>query len=446
MNDPRFDGVGEDVVAEGVERRRQRWQRAGGGRRHRRPTVAVAAGNSFDAMFSLDQLRIFTEPQQGATYDELLAVARRAEQLGFGAFFRSDHYLAMGGALEAGGLPGPTDAWTTLAGLARETATIRLGTHGHLGDVPPARPAGHHRRPGRRRCRAAASSSASAPGGTSRSTWRYGIPFPPLGERFDRLEEQLAVITGLWSTPVGERFSYDGRHYRVADSPALPKPVQEGGVPVIVGGGGPKRTPALAARYAAEYNTPFMSVERFAEQQAARRRGVRGDRARPGVAALHGGRRRLPRRRRGGVRTPRRGDRSPARRAAPERRRRHARRGRRRAPTVVRRRRRADVSPGARPRPTSTTSTPSPPSAAAESDASGGHMEHRRIETRDDRCKSLPPRSILAPYGCKAGAERPNERRSQGRPRPGSIRGPCRARVPRCAARQQAKAGPQANP
>ena len=95
----------------------------------------------------------------------------------------------------------------------------------------------------------------------------YGIPFPPLGERFDRLEEQLAVITGLWSTPVGERFSYDGRHYRVTDSPALPKPVQEGGVPVIVGGGGPKRTPALAARYAAEYNTPFVSVERFIEQK-----------------------------------------------------------------------------------------------------------------------------------------------------------------------------------
>ena len=73
----------------------------------------------------LSDLRVFTEPQQGATYDDLLAVARRAELLGFGAFFRSDHYLKMGGVT---GLPGPTDAWITLAGLARETATIRLGT------------------------------------------------------------------------------------------------------------------------------------------------------------------------------------------------------------------------------------------------------------------------------------------------------------------------------
>ena len=182
----------------------------------------------------------------------------------------------------------------------------------------------------------------------------HGIPFPPLGERFERLEEQLAVITGMWSTPIGERFSYDGRHYRVVDSPALPKPAQEGGVPVIVGGGGPTRTPALAARYAAEYNTPFMSVERFAEQQARVAAACEAIGRDPAIAALHGGRRRLPRRRRGGVRTPRRGHRSPARRAAPERGRRHARRRGRRAATVVRRRRRADVPPGARhdrPRP-----------------------------------------------------------------------------------------------
>ncbi len=93
------------------------------------------------------------------------------------------------------------------------------------------------------------------------------IPFPPLGERFERLAEQLAVITGLWSAPVGQPFSFTGRHYTVTDSPALPKPVQPGGVPVIVGGGGPTRTPALAARYAAEYNAAFMPIDRFREQR-----------------------------------------------------------------------------------------------------------------------------------------------------------------------------------
>jgi alkanesulfonate monooxygenase SsuD/methylene tetrahydromethanopterin reductase-like flavin-dependent oxidoreductase (luciferase family) len=96
----------------------------------------------------------------------------------------------------------------------------------------------------------------------------YGIPFAALGERFDRLEEQLAVITGLWGTPVGQQFSNEGGHYPVSDSPALPKPVQQGGIPIIVGGGGPKRTPALAARYAAEYNLGFAPVERFLEQRA----------------------------------------------------------------------------------------------------------------------------------------------------------------------------------
>ena len=217
-------------------------------------------------MYSIDQLRIFTEPQQGATYDELLAVAQRAEQLGFGAFFRSDHYLAMGGALEAGGLPGPTDAWTTLAGLARETSTIRLGTLVNSATF---------RLPGPLAIIVAQVDEMSGgrvelglgAGWYEQEHQAYAIPFPPLGERFDRLEEQLAVITGLWSTPVGGRFSYNGAHYQVIDSPALPKPVQAGGVPIITGGGGPKRTPALAARYAAEYNTPFVSVERFVEQR-----------------------------------------------------------------------------------------------------------------------------------------------------------------------------------
>ncbi len=198
-------------------------------------------------------LRIFTEPQMGATYDDLLAVARRTEETGFDAFFRSDHYLTMGGD----GLPGPTDAWLTLAGLARETERIRLGT---------LMTAATFRLPGPLAISVAQVDQMS--GGRVElgigSGWfeaehsAYGIPFPELGERFDRYEEQLAVITGLWDTPVGETFDFEGEHYRISGSPALPKPVQDGGIPVIVGGKGAKRTPRLAARYAGEFNVPFM--------------------------------------------------------------------------------------------------------------------------------------------------------------------------------------------
>ncbi|MGY1745572.1 LLM class F420-dependent oxidoreductase [Blastococcus sp. SYSU D00695] len=202
------------------------------------------------------QLRVFTEPQQGATYDDLLAVARRAEETGYDAFFRSDHYLTMGGD----GLPGPTDAWVTLAGLARETSRIRLGT---------LMTAATFRLPGPLAISVAQVDQMS--GGRVElgigSGWfeaehdAYGIPFPALGERFDRFEEQLAVITGLWSTPAGETFDFAGEHYRLSGSPALPKPVQDGGIPILIGGGGARRTPRLAARYAQEFNAPFASAD-----------------------------------------------------------------------------------------------------------------------------------------------------------------------------------------
>jgi F420-dependent oxidoreductase-like protein len=202
------------------------------------------------------QLRIFTEPQMGATYDDLLAVARRTEETGFDAFFRSDHYLTMGGD----GLPGPTDAWTTLAGLARETSRIRLGT---------LMTAATFRLPGPLAISVAGVDQMSGgrvelgigAGWFEAEHTAYGIPFPPLRERFDRYEEQLAVITGLWSTPLGETFDFDGEYYRLSGSPALPKPVQAAGIPIIVGGSGRKRTPRLAARYAGEFNVPFASVE-----------------------------------------------------------------------------------------------------------------------------------------------------------------------------------------
>jgi F420-dependent oxidoreductase-like protein len=200
-------------------------------------------------------LRIFTEPQQGATYGDLLAVAQEAERLGFDAFFRSDHYLAMGGD----GLPGPTDSWVTLGALARETSTIRLGT---------LVTAATFRLPGPLAIAVAQVDAMSGgrvelglgTGWYDDEHTAYGIPFPPLGERFDRLEEQLAVVTGLWATPVGETFDFEGTHYQLKDSPALPKPVQSPRPPIMLGGGGKQRTPALAARFADEFNMPFSSL------------------------------------------------------------------------------------------------------------------------------------------------------------------------------------------
>ena len=202
------------------------------------------------------KLRIFTEPQMGATYDDLLAVARRTEETGFDAFFRSDHFLTMGGD----GLPGPTDAWVTLAGLARETSRIRLGT---------LMTAGTFRLPGPLAIAVAQVDQMSGgrvelgigAGWFENEHTAYGIPFPSLGERFDRYEEQLAVLTGLWKTPPGETFDFKGTYYQLLDSPALSKPVQDGGIPILVGGRGKKRTPRLAAQYATEFNVPFASSE-----------------------------------------------------------------------------------------------------------------------------------------------------------------------------------------
>lgn len=209
------------------------------------------------------ELRIFVEPQQGATYDDQLAVARLSEVLGFGAFFRSDHYLAMG----VDGRPGPTDSWVTLAGLARETSTIRLGT---------MMTSATFRHPGPLAISVAQVDRMSGgrvelgigAGWYGAEHTAYAIPFPPTPERFDRLEEQLAILTGLWDTADGETFSYAGMHYQVADSPGLPKPAQRPHPPIIIGGKGAKRTPALTARHAAEFNLPFIGLEESAQQIA----------------------------------------------------------------------------------------------------------------------------------------------------------------------------------
>jgi alkanesulfonate monooxygenase len=211
------------------------------------------------------KLRIFTEPQQGATYDDLLRVARAAEDAGYDAFFRSDHYLKMG---SVSGDPGPTDAWVTLAGLARETTRLRLGT---------LMTAATFRFPGALAISVAQVDQMSGgrvelglgSGWYEQEHTAYGIPFPPLKERFERYTEQLEIITGLWGTERGETFSYDGAHYQLADSPALPKPVQRPTPPVLIGGAGKKKTPLLAARFADEFNLPFADVD-TAEAQFGR--------------------------------------------------------------------------------------------------------------------------------------------------------------------------------
>ncbi|MGZ4727767.1 MAG: TIGR03560 family F420-dependent LLM class oxidoreductase, partial [Acidimicrobiales bacterium] len=195
------------------------------------------------------ELRVFIEPQHGASYATQLAVAQRAEANGFDAFFRSDHYLTMG---NFSGLPGPSDTWVTLGAIARETTTIRLGTL-----VCSAT----FRLPGPLAVAVAQVDDMSdgrvelglGAGWYDDEHTAYGIPFPPLGERFDRLEEQLEIITGLWRTPIDAQYSFEGRHYTVVGSPALPKPVQPGGPPIVVGGWGARRTPRLAARFANEY-------------------------------------------------------------------------------------------------------------------------------------------------------------------------------------------------
>jgi alkanesulfonate monooxygenase len=169
-------------------------------------------------------------------------------------------------AIWGDGLPGPTDAWISLAGLARDTSRIRLGTL-----VTPVT----FRHPGPLAISVATVDAMS--GGRVElalgTGWyegehnAYGIPFPSFGERFTELEEQVEIILGLWRTPVGDRYSHSGPHHTLTDSPALPKPVQSPNPPLIIGGMGPRRTPDLAARHADEFNLPpFTATDRGREQ------------------------------------------------------------------------------------------------------------------------------------------------------------------------------------
>jgi alkanesulfonate monooxygenase len=208
--------------------------------------------------------RIFIEPQQGASYERVLRLAQCAERLGFDGFFSSDHYLKMSAV---SGLPGPLDTWTTMAGLARDTSTLRLGslvtpvTFRHPGPLAIAVAQIDDMSGGRVELGLGA-------GWFEAEHRAYAVPFPPIGVRHRMLEEQLAIITGLWSTPVGETFRFDGTHYQVDASPALPKPRQQPRLPIIVGGKGPVRTPRLAATYADEFNMSFPPLDDFVQQRA----------------------------------------------------------------------------------------------------------------------------------------------------------------------------------
>jgi F420-dependent oxidoreductase-like protein len=194
-------------------------------------------------------IRIFTDPSNGAGYQNLVESGQLAEEFGFGGFFLSDHYVAFAGD----GRPGPTDVWTTLAGLSRDTSRIRLGslvtsvTFRHPGSLAIIVAQVDDMSEGRLEFGLGA-------GYFEPEHRAQGIPFPPVGERFDRLGEALELITGSWKTPVGQRYAFVGQHYQLDDSPALPKPRQRPGPPIILGGTGKKRTPALAARFADEFN------------------------------------------------------------------------------------------------------------------------------------------------------------------------------------------------
>lgn len=203
---------------------------------------------------------MMSEPQQGLTYAEILALVRTAEGAGFEAYFRSDHYASFPGG---SGKP-TTDAWATLAGLARETTRINLGTL-----VSPVT----FRQPGN--LAKVAATVAEMAGGRLEvglgAGWnevehrQHGLPFPDTRERFEMLEEQLAILHGLWTQADG--WSYEGRHWQVADALFYPKPKATAGrrhPNIVIGGDGGPWMARLVAQYADEFNLTSGTLERIA--------------------------------------------------------------------------------------------------------------------------------------------------------------------------------------
>ena len=206
-------------------------------------------------------LRIFTEPQQGASYDQLLTVAQTAQDCGFDAFFRSDHVLKMG---SVSGLPAATDAWITLAGLARDTTTIRLGT---LVTPVTFRPIGMFA--------VTAAEVDQMSGGRVEvglgAGWfdaehqAFGLPFPAVNERYDLLEDQLAILHGAWTAPAGATFELTGKTCAVSIAADTIRPHQRPHPPIVLGGQAGPRSARLAATYADEYNSAFVPAETMRE-------------------------------------------------------------------------------------------------------------------------------------------------------------------------------------
>ncbi len=209
---------------------------------------------------------LMIEPQQGLSYAEQLAIARRAEAAGFEALFRSDHYESFPGE---SGEP-TTDAWAVLAGLARETSTIRLGTL-----VSPVM----YRTPGNLAKVVVTVDEMSGgrielgigAGWHEHEHEAHGFPFPPIKESADRMEEELEILHGLWEAPDG--WSFEGRYYTVKDALFRPKPgslpARDGGRPnLITGSGGTPRAYRIAAKHSDEFNlssaSPEAAVEKFA--------------------------------------------------------------------------------------------------------------------------------------------------------------------------------------
>jgi F420-dependent oxidoreductase-like protein len=211
---------------------------------------------------------LMTEPQQGLSYEEILAVARAAEAAGIEAFFRSDHYASFPGE---SGKP-TTDAWTTLGGLARETSTIRLGalvspvTFRIPGNLAKVIQTADEMAGGR-------IEAGFGAGWNAEEHAQLGIPFPDIGERFDRLEEQMAIIHGLWTEPDG--WSYEGRHWQVRGARRHGEIARAGRrhPHIIFGGKGNARLARLVARYGDEFNlnsaSPDAATQAYARVRAA---------------------------------------------------------------------------------------------------------------------------------------------------------------------------------
>lgn len=204
------------------------------------------------------------EGQEGVTWPQWLALAGACEQHGIGTLFRSDHYMNLDGQHpERGSL----DAWGTLCALAAATTTLRLGTlvspatFRHPSELAKLVVTADHISGGRVELGLGA-------GWHEREHSAYGFPFAPLRSRLDVLEEQLQVVLGAWASGAQQPFSFAGEHYELDTLNAAPGPVQTPRPPLIMGGSAGRRSAAMAARYADEYNTPFAAVEEVRERRA----------------------------------------------------------------------------------------------------------------------------------------------------------------------------------